>query len=159
MFLHIIKYTCSLCQILWVNCMVSNVKVISLSLVNLYSLKKKMPLKKENERMKERIAGKINREELSIYSSIYSSYPFLSLKFLSWLAEQTKNTLQTHKLFHQIFSHVSRWKISSLNTDINQEKKNNNKNKKQHLITVLFSDQDLSVTYRNLQVCFKKPSH
>lgn len=86
--------------------------------------KKKKPLKKENERMKERIAGKINREELSIYSSIYSSYPFLSLKFLSWLAEQTKNTLQTHKLFHQIFSHVSRWKISSLNTDINQEKKN-----------------------------------
>lgn len=32
--------------------------------------------------MKERIAGKINREELSLYSSIYSSYPFLTEVFI-----------------------------------------------------------------------------
>lgn len=97
-----------------------------------------------------KIARKINREKLSIYSS----YPFLSLLFLSWLAEQAKNTLQSHKLFQQIFFHVSRWNISWLKIDTNQKIKNKERKKEVQCHSVLRSGPKCYL--RDSELCFKK---
>lgn len=124
------------------NCVVGKVKLTSLCFVNLHSLEGKCH---------EKICKKDKQRE-----TLNLLFLSLSLLFLSWLAEQTKNILQRHKLFQQIFFHVSRWNISWLKTDTNKEKKKQ-KTKKRKFNDTLFLDQALSVTYGTyLQLCFKK---